>query len=69
MFNKAAFMSVQVNLIRGRGRLQFTTASFTHWSFAFVKEPQMDLSVWSRFEGRELKQLSTFLKAQVSQYI
>ena len=68
VFNKAAFVSVKVNLVRGRGRLHFSTIGFTNWSFAFLSDPELDLTVGSRFEGRELSQLSVFMKAQVSRH-
>lgn len=65
MFNRTAYVCVKVNRVYGRGRLLFSRLPFTHWSFAFLQEPQLELEVTSRFEGRSLNRLSTFLEAQV----
>ena len=65
MFNRTAYVCVKVNHVYGRGRLQFSRLPFTHWSFTFLQEPQLELEVTSRFEGRSLNRLSTFLEAQV----
>ena len=65
MFNRTAYVCVRVNRVFGRGRLQFSRVPYTHWSFAFLQEPQLELEVTSRFEGLSLTQLSLFLEGQV----
>ena len=37
VFNRAAYVAVDVVKAKGRGRLQFSRQPFTHWSFAFYE--------------------------------
>lgn len=46
---------IVVKHISGLGRLQFTRLPYTHWSFAFYTEPDIDLAVESHFQGRQLQ--------------
>ena len=65
MFQKAAYVSIDVQRVSGRGRLQLSRQPFTHWSFAFLDFPFLDFNVTSRFEGRILPHLSNFIETQV----
>jgi len=37
VFNRAAYVSVDVVKAKGSGRLQFSRQPLTHWSFAFYE--------------------------------
>ena len=67
MFNRTAYVCVRVNHVSGKGRLRFSRLPYTHWSFAFLQEPDLELEVTSRFEGLSLflTRLSLFLESQV----
>lgn len=44
-----------VKRISGIARLQFTRQPYTHWSFSFYSEPEIELGVESHFQGRQLQ--------------
>lgn len=44
-----------VKRISGVARLQFTRQPYTHWSFSFYSEPEIELGVESHFQGRQLQ--------------
>lgn len=69
VFNKAAYVSIQVNRVQGRGRLQLSSLPVTHWSFSFIQDPLIEISVGCRFEGRELTQLSKFIETQIIRWV
>lgn len=54
-FGKTAYLSIKVKQVNGLARLQFTRLPYTHWSFSFYDEPQLDLAVESHFQGRQLQ--------------
>ena len=35
VFNKSAYVAIQVLKVKGTGRLRFTREPYTNWSFAF----------------------------------
>ena len=39
VFDKAAYIAVELNRLKGRGRLHFSRNNGTHWSFAFMEVP------------------------------
>ena len=65
MFGRSAYVSIELRQLKGRGRFQMSRNPFNHWSFAFLEEPQVEVIVTSRFEGRSLPRLSAFLESQV----
>ncbi|KAF5281441.1 hypothetical protein FQA39_LY17795 [Lamprigera yunnana] len=54
-FGKTAYLSIKVKQVTGLARLQFTRFPYTHWSFSFYEEPQLELAVESHFQGRQLQ--------------
>ncbi|XP_017773044.1 PREDICTED: PDZ domain-containing protein 8 [Nicrophorus vespilloides] len=54
-FGKTAYLSIKVKRIAGLARLQFTRTPYTHWSFSFYTEPEMEFAVESHFQGRQLQ--------------
>ncbi|KAM3834991.1 PDZ domain-containing protein 8 [Vipera latastei] len=69
VFGKSAYLFARISRIVGRLRLVFTRIPFTHWSFAFVDEPLIDLEVKSQFEGRPLPQLTSIIVNQFKKVI
>lgn len=69
VFGKSAYLFARISRIMGRLRLVFTRIPFTHWSFAFVDEPLIDLEVKSQFEGRPLPQLTSIIVNQFKKVI
>ncbi|XP_013921481.1 PREDICTED: PDZ domain-containing protein 8 [Thamnophis sirtalis] len=69
VFGKSAYLFAKISKIMGRLRLVFTRIPFTHWSFAFVDEPLIDLEVKSQFEGRPLPQLTSIIVNQFKKVI
>ncbi|XP_029139841.1 PDZ domain-containing protein 8 [Protobothrops mucrosquamatus] len=69
VFGKSAYLFAKISRIVGRLRLVFTRIPFTHWSFAFVDEPLIDLEVKSQFEGRPLPQLTSIIVNQFKKVI
>lgn len=49
------FVLIVVKHVSGLARLQFTRLPYTHWSFSFYGEPQLELAVESHFQGRQLQ--------------
>uniref|UniRef100_A0A1Y1LUY4 PDZ domain-containing protein n=2 Tax=Photinus pyralis TaxID=7054 RepID=A0A1Y1LUY4_PHOPY len=54
-FGKTAYLSIMVKQVSGLARLQFTRLPYTHWSFSFYGEPELELAVESHFQGRQLQ--------------
>ncbi|KAK8407605.1 hypothetical protein O3P69_002273 [Scylla paramamosain] len=68
-FSKAAMVKIKVVHLSGNGRLQFSRHPFTHWSFSFYDEPQVEFEVHSslglhipRFNSVIVSQLRGILK-------
>lgn len=60
---------ILVNELYGEGRLQFTRLPYSHWSFAFCNEPNVQLQVESHFQGRPFHQITNFISNQVNRNI
>ncbi|XP_070554395.1 PDZ domain-containing protein 8-like [Ptychodera flava] len=69
VFGRTAFVSITLKHLQGKGRLQFTRHPYTHWSFAFYTEPEMDFEVESQFEGRIVSQLGSLIVNQIRRSI
>ncbi|XP_054272610.1 PDZ domain-containing protein 8 [Macrosteles quadrilineatus] len=63
--NKTARVSVKVNQLKGLGCLRFTRHPYTHWSFSFYSDPQLQLTVESQFQGRTLPQINSIIASQI----
>ncbi|KAG8250380.1 PDZ domain-containing protein 8 [Homalodisca vitripennis] len=63
--NKTARVSVKVNELKGQGCLKFTRHPYTHWSFSFYSDPQLQLTVESQFQGRALTQINSIIASQI----
>ena len=57
VLGRQAFLSVAVKRVAGKARLRLSRRPYTHWSFAFERDPVMDFGVESQFHGRPLPQL------------
>lgn len=68
-FNKMAFISVTLRQLCGRARLQLTRHPYTHWSFSFLQEPEVQFEVESHFEGRPLSQVAALIVNQLRRTI
>ncbi|XP_033124397.1 PDZ domain-containing protein 8-like [Anneissia japonica] len=64
-FGTSAYISVTVKKLRGRARLQFTRIPYSHWSFSFYDEPEIEFEVKSHFEGRTFPQLGSLIVNQL----
>ncbi|XP_071530417.1 uncharacterized protein Pdzd8 [Panulirus ornatus] len=67
--SKTAMVKIKVVHLSGNGRLQFSRHPFTHWSFSFYEEPQVEFEVYSslglhipRFNSIIVSQLRGILK-------
>lgn len=69
VLGKQVFLSVTVMNLQGRARLQFSHKPYTHWSFSFYEEPQIDFLVESKFGGRATPQLTSLIIKQIKRTI
>ncbi|XP_066911175.1 PDZ domain-containing protein 8-like [Clytia hemisphaerica] len=69
IFGRTASLSIKLNKLVGRVRLQYTRNPCTHWSFSFYEDPIMDLHVDSNFEGKKLPKLTSFIHNQIRKSI
>lgn len=65
VLGKQVFLSVTVMNLQGKARLQFSHKPYTHWSFSFYEEPQIDFLVESKYGGRATPQLTSLIIKQV----
>ncbi|CAF0799003.1 unnamed protein product [Brachionus calyciflorus] len=69
LFGKSAYTHIKIALIKGKARLQFSRQPFTHWSFAFVEEPVVEIDGSSQFEGRQMPKLTYLIINQLRRSI
>ncbi|XP_061183636.1 PDZ domain-containing protein 8-like [Saccostrea echinata] len=69
VLGKHVSLSVTVTSLRGRARLQFSHKPYTHWSFSFYEEPQIDFQVESKYGGRATPQLTSLIITQIKRTI
>ncbi|XP_062594613.1 PDZ domain-containing protein 8-like [Saccostrea cucullata] len=69
VLGKHVSLSVTVTNLRGRARLQFSHKPYTHWSFSFYEEPQIDFQVESKYGGRATPQLTSLIITQIKRTI
>ncbi|GAB6027659.1 hypothetical protein CHUAL_001900 [Chamberlinius hualienensis] len=65
VLGRSAYLSVRVTRLQGQAQLSFTRLPYTHWSFAFCEDPQMDLQVESHFQGRPLPKVTSLIVNQI----
>lgn len=54
-------ISLPVKQLSGLARLQFTRNPYTHWSLSFLGDPELDLAIESRYQGRQMQSNITSL--------
>ncbi|KAL3880384.1 hypothetical protein ACJMK2_032628 [Sinanodonta woodiana] len=69
VFGSWAYLSVKITKLKGTARLQLSRLPYTHWSFAFYEEPQMDFDVDSSFNGRPIPQITSLIINQIKRTI
>lgn len=55
VLGKKGYLSVRVKQITGIVRLEFTRKPYTHWSLSFVGDPDIDLDIESKIQGRQMQ--------------
>ncbi|XP_071490252.1 PDZ domain-containing protein 8-like [Diadema antillarum] len=65
VFGTSAYISVIVTKLKGRARLQFSREPYTHWSFSFYEEPELEFDIETHFEGRTVHQLGSLILNQL----
>ncbi|XP_042893384.1 PDZ domain-containing protein 8-like [Penaeus japonicus] len=63
-FSKAAMVKIKVVHLSGNGRLQFSRHPFTHWSFSFFEEPQVEFEVYSSL-GLNIPRFNSIITSQL----
>lgn len=56
-----AFSLFPVKQLSGLARLQFTRNPYTHWSLSFLGDPELDIDVESKYQGRQMQSNITSL--------
>ncbi|KAK3853160.1 hypothetical protein Pcinc_040286 [Petrolisthes cinctipes] len=57
-------VKIKVVHLAGNGRLQFSRHPFTHWSFSFYDEPQVEFEVYSSL-GLHIPRFNTIIISQL----
>ncbi|XP_066288045.1 PDZ domain-containing protein 8-like isoform X2 [Branchiostoma lanceolatum] len=65
VFGRTAYLSVKVTKLKGRVRLQFSREPFSHWSFSFYEEPELEFDAQSQFGSRVFPQLTSIIINQI----
>ncbi|XP_055912899.1 PDZ domain-containing protein 8 isoform X2 [Eupeodes corollae] len=55
VLGKKASLTLKVKRLSGMARLQFTRKPYTHWSLSFIGDPELDLGIESKFQGRHMQ--------------
>ncbi|KAK7073148.1 hypothetical protein SK128_011365 [Halocaridina rubra] len=63
-FSKSAMVKIKVVHLAGNGRLQFSRYPFTHWSFSFYEEPQVEFEVYSSL-GLHIPRFNAIITSQL----
>lgn len=63
LIKKSLYLSIKVIEISGRVKLSFRRNPVSHWSFSFFEEPEpkIELDAESRFEGKNIQQLTSLI--------
>uniref|UniRef100_A0A1A9VUM5 PDZ domain-containing protein 8 n=1 Tax=Glossina austeni TaxID=7395 RepID=A0A1A9VUM5_GLOAU len=58
---KKGSLTLKVKQLSGLARLQFTRNPYTHWSLSFLGDPELDIDVESKYQGRQMQSNITSL--------
>ncbi|XP_037931626.1 PDZ domain-containing protein 8-like [Teleopsis dalmanni] len=61
VLGKKGSLTLRVKQLSGLARLQFTRKPYTHWSLSFLGDPEIDLAVESKYQGRQMQSNITSL--------
>lgn len=55
VLGKKGSIMLKVKQLSGMARLQFTRKPYTHWSLSFLGDPELNLVVESKYQGRQMQ--------------
>lgn len=55
VLGKKASLTLKVKRLCGFAQLQFTRKPYTHWSLSFLSDPELELGIESKFQGRSMQ--------------
>ncbi|XP_023298592.2 PDZ domain-containing protein 8 [Lucilia cuprina] len=61
VLGKKGSLTLKVKQLSGLARLQFTRNPYTHWSLSFLGDPELDLAIESKYQGRQMQSNITSL--------
>ncbi|XP_053950315.1 PDZ domain-containing protein 8 [Anastrepha ludens] len=61
VLGKKGSLTLIVKQLSGLARLQFTRDPYTHWSLSFLGDPELDLAIESKYQGRQMQSNITSL--------
>ncbi|XP_050331211.1 PDZ domain-containing protein 8 [Bactrocera neohumeralis] len=61
VLGKKGSLTLIVKQLSGLARLQFTREPYTHWSLSFLGDPELDLAIESKYQGRQMQSNITSL--------
>nr|XP_014088967.1 PDZ domain-containing protein 8 isoform X1 [Bactrocera oleae] len=61
VLGKKGSLTLIVKQLSGLARLQFTRQPYTHWSLSFLGDPELDLAIESKYQGRQMQSNITSL--------
>ncbi|XP_030379612.1 PDZ domain-containing protein 8 [Scaptodrosophila lebanonensis] len=55
VLGKKGSITLKVKQLSGMARLQFTRKPYTHWSLSFLGDPELNLDIESKYQGRQMQ--------------
>ncbi|XP_032308840.1 PDZ domain-containing protein 8 [Drosophila ananassae] len=55
VLGKKGSIMLKVKQLSGMARLQFTRKPYTHWSLSFLGDPELNLDIESKYQGRQMQ--------------
>ncbi|ALC49610.1 CG10362 [Drosophila busckii] len=55
VLGKKGSIMLKVKQLSGMARLQFTRRPYTHWSLSFLGDPELNLVIESKYQGRQMQ--------------
>ncbi|TDG42966.1 hypothetical protein AWZ03_010616 [Drosophila navojoa] len=55
VLGKKGSIMLKVKQLSGMARLQFTRKPYTHWSLSFLGDPELNLVIESKYQGRQMQ--------------
>ncbi|EDW65732.1 PDZ domain-containing protein 8 isoform X1 [Drosophila virilis] len=55
VLGKKGSIMLKVTQLSGMARLQFTRRPYTHWSLSFLGDPELNLVIESKYQGRQMQ--------------